>query len=115
VIEVDTGDQHAADRNARWDKPITMEEFLAKQVILRAKRQSTVGLQAHEDLSTPSTLIVVIDNWPAIAQQGPQEKAKVTDMVEKTAKDVLQGYQFQGFRGIILEDSRGSALESWKL
>ena len=57
-------------RTPRWDDPITMEEFLAKQVVLRAKRQSTIGLQAHEDLSEPSTLVVVIDNWPAIELQG---------------------------------------------
>jgi len=116
VIEVDTDAQrNVQGHGPQWDTPITMAEFLAKQVVLRAKRESPVGLQAHEDLSQPSTLVVVIDNWPAIQQQGLQQQAKVTDLLEKSSKDVLHGYGFVGFRGVVLEDSRGSALGSWKL
>jgi len=116
VIEVDTDAQrNVQGRNPQWDTPITLPEFLAKQVVLRAKRQSPIGLQAHEDLSQPSTLVVVIDNWPAIEEQGLQQQAKVTDLLEKSSKDVLHGYGFEGFRGVVLEDGRGSAVGSWKL
>ena len=116
VIEVDTDAQrNIQGHNPQWDPPITLAEFLAKQVVLRAKRQSPVGLQAHEDLSQPSMLVVVIDNWPAIQQQGLQQQTKVTDLLEKSSKDVLHGYGFEGFHGVVLEDGRGSALGSWKL
>jgi hypothetical protein len=116
VVEMNTEAQrNIQGRNPPWDTPITMPEFLAKQVVLRAKRLSTVGLQAHEDLSQPATLVVVIDNWPAIEKQGVQQQTKVTDLLERSSKDVLHGYGFEGFRGVILEDSRGSAVGSWKL
>lgn len=103
------------DGTIHWDVPITMAEFLAKQVVLRAKRQSPVSLQAHEDLSHPQTLVVVVENWPMIEKEGAQQKKKVTDLVENMAKTVVRGYQFQGFRNVILQDSRGLALRSWAL
>lgn len=116
VIEVDTqGPRAALGQTPPWDKPLTMAQFLAKQVVLRAKRESPVGLQAHEDLSQPSTLVVVIDNWSSIAQQGDQQKNKVADLLQKSVTQVLNGYRFEGFRGVVLEDSRGSALRSWKI
>lgn len=99
----------------RWDPPITMAEFLAKQVVLRAKRQSPVGLQAHEDLSKPSTLAVVVDNWESIHKQGSRQEEKVTDLVEKTAKTVVHGYKYTGFREFVLKDQRGMALKRWAL
>lgn len=116
VVEVQMdGKPEMMGRMPRWDPPITMAEFLAKQVVLRAKRQSSIGLQAHEDLSLPATLVVVVDNWPAIEEQGPKEKAKITELIERSAKTVLRGYRFSGFHGVVLEDGRGVALGSWKL
>lgn len=102
-------------KEVQWDPPITMGQFLAKQVILRAKRDSPVGLQAHEDLSRPSTLVVVIDNWPVIAKKGASQKEKVEKVVEKTARKVMHGYQFGGFSEAVLRDSRGAILQSWRL
>jgi hypothetical protein len=98
-----------------WDKPITMAEFLAKQIILRARRDGTETLQAHADLSQPATLGVVIDNWSSIEEEGPEHIAKVTDMVHKSAQTVLKGYRFNGFRGLTLRDSQGAAVGSWAL
>lgn len=116
VIEVDTDEQRRIEgRLPRWDTPITMSQFLAKQVVLRAKRQSPVGLQVHEDLSRPATLVVVIDNWSSIEKEGPQEKAKIVEAIEKSANTVLSGYGYHGFHGVVMEDSRGSALRSWTL
>ena len=126
VIEIDsrkgnlstrksTGQQLRATTDLAWDKPITMSEFLAKQIILRARREGADALQAHADLSEPTTLGVVIDNWPSIEDEGPERAAKVTDLVHKSAQKVIQGYRFNGFRGMILRDSQGVALNSWKL
>ena len=58
---------------------------------------------------------VVIDNWSSIEEEGPEHAAKVTDSVHKSAQEVLKGYRFNGFRGIILRDSEGAALGSWTL
>jgi hypothetical protein len=124
VIEVDSGGGSAgAHRRApsrpvpfqgmNWDKPMTMAEFLAKQIILRARREGGEGLQAHADLSQPATLDVVIDNWTVIEEEGPEHAAKVTDSVHKSAEEVLTGYRFHGFRGMTLRDSEGAALGSW--
>lgn len=116
VLEVNPEGEAALDgRPTRWDKPLSLPEFLAKQVVLRAKRQSAVALQAHEDLSRPSTLVVVIDNWPAILDEGDVESAKVTDLMQKTANSVIKGYRFNGFHGVVLQDPRGAALRSWRL
>jgi hypothetical protein len=98
-----------------WDKPLSMAEFLAKQVISRARREGGETLQAHPDLSEPETLGVVIDNWPAIEESGPDHAAKVADTVHHSAEKVLQGYRFKGFHGITLRDSQGVALGSWSL
>jgi hypothetical protein len=115
VIEVNTqGSRSVLGQTPQWDEPVTMSEFLAKQVVLRAKRESPVGLQVHEDLSEPSMLVVVIDNWSSIAQQGDQQKQKVTDLLQKSVNTVLNGYRFVGFRGVVLEDGRGAALRTWK-
>ena len=113
VLELDAEGQHQLGRVPHWDQPLTMNEFLAKQVVLRAKRQSPVSLQVHEDLSQPATLAVVVDNWPSIEEQNPGDKAKVADAVEKSAKTVLNGYRFRGFHGVVLEDNHGAALRSW--
>ncbi len=116
VLEVNTdGHRELSGRTPRWDVPLTMSEFLAKQVVLRTKRQSPLGLLVHEDLSQPSTLVVVIDNWQSIEEQGTQQKSKIPDFVEKISKDVLHAYRFHGFEGVILQDDRGAALRSWKL
>jgi hypothetical protein len=110
VLEVEPGTTaHSEGHEIVWDEPMSLPEFLAKQIILRAKRQSP-GLQAHEDLSNPATLTVVIENWPAIVRQGDQQKASVTDAVDKIARDVLKGYRYKGFQGIDLQDSHGLAL-----
>lgn len=116
VLEISAeGSSTLEGRQPHWDTPITMEEFLGKQVVLRAKRQSPVGLQAHEDVSEPKTLVVVIDNWPAIEQEGDQEQTKVADLMQKITNSVVKGYRFDGFNGVILQDPRGTAVRSWKL
>src|SRR5258706_58308 len=98
-----------------WDRPVTMSEFLAKQIILRARRDGAESLEAHADLSEPATLGVVIDNWSAIEEEGPERAAKVTDMVHKSAEKVIRGYGFTGFRGMTLRNREGVALNSWAL
>jgi hypothetical protein len=126
VIEIDPGNTDRSDDKStkgqisrttdlQWDKPITMSEFLAKQIILRARHDGGETFQAHADLSQPATLGVVIDNWSAIEEEGPEHVAKVTDMVHKSAQTVLKGYRFNGFRGLTLRDSQGVALNSWTL
>jgi len=126
VIEVDAGNRNdgsiakrlaarAPFQGMNWDKPLTLSEFLAKQIISRARRDGGETLQAHADLSQPSTLAVVIDNWSSIEEEGPDHAAKVTDSVHKSAEQVLQGYRFHGFRGITLKDNEGTALGSWTL
>src|ERR1019366_1799583 len=93
--------------NPAWDRPVTMSEFLAKQIILRARRDGADTLQAHADLSEPTTLEVVIDNWPSIQEEGPEHVSKVTDLVHRSAQKVIQGYRFNGFHGMILRDNEG--------
>jgi len=119
VIEIDTdkanvGPHHGAN-SLHWDKPITMSEFLAKQIILRARRDGGEALQAHADLSQPATLGVIIDNWSALQEEGPDRAAKMADVVHRAAQTVLKGYRFQGFHGLTLRDSQGVALNSWPL
>jgi len=98
-----------------WDKPLTMSEFLAKQIISRARREGAETIQAHADLSDPATLAVVIENWPSIEEEGPDHVAKVTDSVHKSAQEVLKGYRFRGFQEMTLRDAQGTALGSWTL
>jgi hypothetical protein len=74
-----------------------------------------LGLQAHEDLSQPSTLVLVMDNWSVVKKQGMKQEEKVTDLVEQTAKTVVAGYRYKGFREFVLQDSKGIALKSWAL
>jgi hypothetical protein len=97
-------------REIVWDPPITMSEFVARQIVVRAKRES--GLQAHVDLSLPSTLILVMDNWDTIQKQGERQQEKVTDLVEQTAKTVVRGYRYTGFREFVLKDALGVKLKS---
>jgi len=104
-------------REIHWDPPITMGEFLAKQVVLRVKRVSSGNLnsanvQAHEDVSSPSTLVVVMDNWDTIEKQGLRQQEKMTDLVEQTAKAVIKGYRYTGFRELVVKDALGVALRS---
>lgn len=108
-IEQGTG-KMPETRPVAWDEPISLPVFLAKQIVQRARRESLVGLQAHEDLSDPATLRVVIDNWPTVQGALEKQKTNVTDVVGKTAKTVLQTYRFKGFRGIALEDNHGVSL-----
>jgi hypothetical protein len=116
VIEVDPGKKALSTTGKLfWDKPLTMSEFLAKQVVSRLRRDGAETIQAHADLSEPATLGLVIDNWSAIEDEGPEHTAKVTDSVRKSAQQVLKGYGFHGFRGITLRDSEGAALGSWTL
>jgi hypothetical protein len=114
-FDADAGDVQKDWKEIRWDKPITMPEFLAKQVVLRLKRQSPLGLQAHEDLSQPATLVVVLDNWAMIEKEGGPQEERVGDMVEKITKTVVNGYRFRGFHDFVLQDGRGSALRHWAL
>jgi len=113
VIDVHVDKKHALGAGLSWDKPMTLAEFLARQIISRAKREDGEALEAHVDLSQPATLGVVIDNWSAIEEEGPEHAAKVEDYVHKSAKEVLKGYQYNGFRGMILRDQDGAALRSW--
>ena len=116
VIEINVDkDQLSKGSGQNWDKPITMSEFLAKQIILRARRDGGEAFQAHADLSQPATLGVVIDNWGSIEEEGPDHVAKVTDLVHKSAQTVLKGYRFSGFHGLTLRTSQGVALNSWTL
>jgi hypothetical protein len=111
VVEFDTEKgEPKAWKEMAWNPPMTMARFLAKQVILRVKRQSPIGVQAHEDLSQPSTLVVVLDNWALIEKQGEPEEQKLTDLVEHTMKKVIEGYRFTGFREFVLKDGRGLML-----
>jgi hypothetical protein len=102
-------------KDAQWDPPMTLPAFLAKQVVLRAKRQSAVGLQAHEDITDPSQLVVVFENWPTIEKEGAQQRSVVTDLVEKTARTVVKGYRFTGFRELVLKDQAGIAVGRFAL
>jgi len=116
VLDVDPeGARPTSSESSPWDSPISLPRFIAKQVVQRAKRQSPVGLQAHEDLSKPSTLTFVIDNWPSIEEQGVKQKETVTGLVEKTAKTVVKDYSYKGFHGLVLQDARGSMLGRWSL
>jgi hypothetical protein len=87
---------------------LTLDEFLAKQVILRAKRSSPVSLVAHEDLSQPHTLVIVVDNWSSIEKNGDPEK--VTGLVEMAAKTVLNGYHYPGFESLVIQNKQGGAV-----
>ncbi len=114
VIEIDVDKKHLLNSTAvKWEKPITLAEFLAKQIILRARREGGEALEAHADLSQPSNLGVVIENWASIEEEGPERVAKVTDVMHKSAEKVLKGYRFNGFRGLTLRDKQGVAVGSW--
>jgi hypothetical protein len=114
-VEPGTGSKLANDP-PQWDPPITFPEFLAKQVIFRAKRQPALGgIQLHEDLSQPLTLIMVVDNWAAIVKQGETKESDVANLLHTTAQTVLKGYGFNGFQDVVLQDSRGASLRSWVL
>lgn len=114
LIEVSGKDSVLTTRDGvLWDEPMTLPEFLARQVVLRAKRMSPVGLQAHADLSEPTQLVVVIENWSSLGKSDTQ--SKVSDLVGETAQAVMHQYRFSGFRHVVLQDGRGAALHSWKL
>ncbi len=113
VIEMDNKSMYRSSQP--WDMPLTMEQFLGKQIVLRAKRQSPVSFQAYEDVSDPTTLGIVVENWALIAKHGAQDKDRVVEVVEKTAHAVLSGYRFKGFHEVVLKDARGSFVKSWAL
>jgi hypothetical protein len=94
----------------KWNDPITLSEFLARLIIMRAKREGADTLIAHADLTEPATLGVIIDNWASISEEGPEQADKVKDLVRKNAKKVIKGYRFDGFREIVLRDGRGAAV-----
>ncbi len=94
----------------KWNKPLSMSEFIAKQIIMRARREGAESILAHADLTEPETLGVVIDNWAVISEEGPEQAAKIQDVVRKNAQKVVKGYRFNGFREIVLRDGRGAAL-----
>ena len=116
VIEVNAAKKPLGKSSlVNWDEPISMSEFLAKQIILRARREGGESLQAHVDLSQPPNLGVIIENWATIEEEGPEHIAKVRDSVHKSAQTVIKGYRFHGFRGLTLRDSQGVALGTWTL
>jgi hypothetical protein len=117
VIEynLDEEDPKREWKESRWDPPITLSQFLAKQIVLRIKRQSTVGLQAHEDLTDPFILTVVVDNWDSLDKQGAHQQDKVATLAEKTVRTVVTGYKYTGFRQFVLKAPNGLALKSWAL
>ncbi len=96
---------------ADWDPPMTMPMFLTKQVVSRLKRQGPTGLQAHEDVSHPQTLGVVLDNWDEIEKQGEDQGKDLTELMEKTARNVVKGYRYTGFREFVLKNNQGLALK----
>jgi hypothetical protein len=111
IFDIVQGSEKALEtRPVVWDEPISLPLFLAKQIVQRTRRESLVGLQAHEDLSHPATLTLVIENWPMVQGQLEKQKLDVAEVVGKTAKSVLQTYRFKGFRGIALEDNHGVSL-----
>lgn len=113
VSAKDAARQKLALGQVRWDAPMTLSEFIAKQVIMRAKRDGAERLRAHIDLSNPSTLGVVIENWSSVKREGEEEATKMADAVRKTAQSVIKGYRFAGFRDMVLLDGRGIALQRW--
>jgi hypothetical protein len=114
VLELEIASHHNLKKQVHeWSEPLSMHEFLAKQVVLRAKREIPIGVMAHEDLSEPSTLVVVIDNWPAIEEQGDEHGDQVAKTFEQVARTVVKGYRFNGFRGLVLQDGSGMPLKSW--
>ncbi len=117
VMQVDSdGLRETQDRVPHWSKPITMNEFIAKQIVLRVKRAAPAGLQAHEDLSHPSLLTVVIDNMPITTDKDTEdESVKVSGLFEKATRDVMKGYRYSGFQGLILKDNQGLPLGKWTL
>ena len=113
VLEFETrrDDRKKEWKEVDWDPPMTMQKFLAKQVVSRLKRRGPLGLQAHEDLSRPQTLTVVLDNWNVIEKQGARQKQDVTDLMEQTARKVVHGYRYTGFREFVLQNQQGLALK----
>jgi len=78
VIEFDTGGglKPKEWKELTWDPPITMGEFLGKQVVGRLKRQSPVGLQVHEDLSKPPSWWSCWTIGPPSKSRGPNKNRK---------------------------------------
>lgn len=112
VLEVNAREPRRQEewKEAEWDPPMTMSMFITKQVVSRLKRQGPLGLQAHEDVSQPETLGVVLDNWDEIEKQGMQQQQDVTDLMEKTARNVVKGYRYTGFREYVLKTHQGLPL-----
>ncbi len=100
-------------KSVEWNEPMTLSEFLAKQVIMRARREAGDGFLAHPDLTEPATLGVVIEDWARIAEKGPEQAAHVTELLHQNAQKVVRGYRFDGFREIVLRDGRGAPLRRW--
>lgn len=115
VVDFNSDAAQASDgRIVKWSAPLTMAQFLAKQAISRARKDNPM-LQAHEDLSDPAKLVVVIDNWSTFVEAGQNHSTQAADGVEKTVNSVIKRYRFDGFNGVVLQDPRGMALRSWRL
>src|SRR6185369_7044334 len=100
VVDIEPGQKPAKpgktphiDGEMKWNPPLTMSEFLAKQVIMRARREGAEQLIAHADLSEPATLGVVVENWTTFTEEGGEEAAKMADAVHKSAQKVVKGYR----------------------
>ena len=111
-----TGLAGLSSTEPQWNDTMTFPEFIAKQVVFRAKRQAALGgVQVHEDLSHPTNLIMVVDNWAALVKEGEGKETEVADLIHHTAQKVIKGYRFNGFRNVVIQDARGVPLRSWVL
>lgn len=114
VVDVQPGEkQKPVLGQVKWAPPISLAEFLAKQVLMRARREGAERLKAHVDLSDPTTLAVVVENWKDLTEDGAEEASRAGEAVYRTAQNVLKGYRFVGFRNLVLRDGRGNALQRW--
>lgn len=116
LIEVQVDHPLALPGSAlRWDTPISLAEFLARQIIWRVTREAGDGVRAHPDLSKSGVLGVVLENADALSEEDPDRVEKLGEKMHQTAVTVLRGYRFNGFHHMVLMNNEGLALHRWAL
>lgn len=95
-----------------WPRPVTMPEFLGRQLAQRLKRHA--GVEAREDLSTPGELGIVVENWDDLPKLGKAQES-VLRWLQDSSRTVLGSYRYGGFQGVVLLNGRGVTLSRWSL
>lgn len=118
VVEIDPDANEEPDPAGypHWGPPMTMERFLAMQVAVRLRRSSFLGIRASAAADLASQLLVVeVQNWETLTKKGEKMRKRLLEEVRRISRQVIEGYHYNGFREVALQDAAGRVISAWAL